>query len=841
MKTFLSKLTEITQITTGDKKMKALKTLVIVSLVLGMAASAHAIKVHQRMYMMTNTIEAAQSIGLVETNLSQLTTVADGTVAIDTDGVMFINHTGVWQRVSGQGGTISTIVGNNGVSASEVAGTVTLNVDPGNGVIIDGSQNVAVGDGAGVVVNANDVAVGDGAGIVVNANDVAVGDGAGLVVNADDVAVGQGDGITVNADDVAVDDTVLRTFGDQEITGNKIFSDITVTNLTAVNQVVYNLAVSNTAIFASNMFLSGVLDMGGYQITNLLAGSRGDMAINYTQFTNANQSGSADLDGATNQVLIDSKTYTDGATNTLMIDAEDRFVNEDGDDMTGVLGLGGNTITNLAPATRGDMAVNYDQLTNATSDITGDLTAATNAVLNQANNYTDSATNTVLNTANNYTDSATNTVLNTANNYTDAATNDLMNDAVTRFVDAAGDDMTGVLGLGGNTITNLAPATEGHMAVNYDQLTNASQGSSVEIAGATNQVLIDSKAYTDSATNAVGTTWDDRWVNQDGDTMSGSLDMGNNDISNINYLAVKDLYAENETVINIVVSNTALVTTSLTVQGVIDVTGHNITNLAAATRGDMAVNYNQLTNATSDLSGDIAGATNAVLNTANNYTDGATNQTMIDARSYTDGATNQTMIDARSYTDGATNQTLIDARSYTDGATNQTLIDARSYSEDYTDSATNTLMNDADARFVNAAGDAMTGILDMGGNRITNVADAINPQDVITKSQLDAATNNLAGNINLQGAYENGNTITTSAGEGNVVVAGDQALRVTATGGADITAGDLDVQNGNNVQVDGAAGGQVNVDGNTGNESIRLNGAGKMVIYSGGSIALEFE
>ncbi|RLA36247.1 MAG: hypothetical protein DRQ64_10280, partial [Gammaproteobacteria bacterium] len=808
-------------------------------------------------------------IGLVETNLSQLTTVADGTVAIDTDGVMFINHTGVWQRVSGQGGTISTIVGNNGISASEVAGTVTLDVDPGNGVIIDGSQNVAVGDGAGVVVNANDVAVGDGDGIVVNANDVAVGDGAGIVVNANDVEVGQGDGIQVNADDVAVDDTVLRTFGDQEITGNKIFSDITVTNLTAVNQVVYNLAVSNTAIFASNMFLSGVLDMGGYQITNLIAATRGDMAINYTQFTNANQSGSADLQGATNQVLIDSKTYTDSATNALMIDAEDRFVNEDGDDMTGILGMGDNTITNLAPATRGDMAVNYSQLTNATSDLSGDIAGATNAVLNTAINYTDAATNSVLNTANNYTDSATNTVLNTANNYTDAATNDLMNDAVTRFVDAAGDDMTGILGMGGNTITNLGPATRGDMAVNYDQLTNAAHQSSQDLAGATNQVLIDSKTYTDSATNAVGTTWDDRWVNQDGDTMSGSLDMGNNDISNVNYLAVKDLYAENETVINIVVSNTALVTTSLTVQGVIDVTGHNITNLAAATRGDMAVNYDQLTNATSDLSSDIAGATNAVLNTAIDYTDAATNSVLNIANNYTDGATNQTMIDARSYTDGATNQTMIDARSYTDGATNQTLIDARSYSEDYTDSATNTLMNDADARFVNAAGDVMTGILDMGGNRITNVADAVNPQDAITKSQLDAATNSLAGDVTLQKAYVNGNTITTSAGEGDVTIGGSEQLNITATdgvnidetlavgGGASVTGGNLDINNGNNVNVngggnvelenagsvyvDGAGGGQVNVDGNTGDESIRLNGAGKMVIYSGGSIALEFE
>jgi hypothetical protein len=578
------------------------------------------------------------------------------------------------------------------------------------------------------------------------------------------------------------------------------------------------------------------------------------MAVNYTQFTNGIGGVQGDLTAATNQTLIDAKTYTDGATNALMIDAEDRFVNEDGDDMTGILGLGGNTITNLGPATRGDMAVNYSQLTNATSDLSGDIAGATNAVLNTAIDYTDAATNTVLNTANNYTDSATNTVLNTANNYTDAATNDLMNDAVTRFVDVAGDDMTGILGMGGNVITNIGPATRGDMAVNYDQLTNATHGSSQDLIGATNQVLIDSKAYTDAATNAVGTTWDDRWVNQSGDSMSGSLDMGNNDISNINYLAVKDLYAENETVINIVVSNTALVTTSLTVQGVIDVTGHNITNLAAATRGDMAVNYDQLTNQIGDVQGNLDAATNAVLNQAISYTDAATNTVLNTANSYTenytDAATNGAVNTSISYTDAATNSVLNTANSYTDAATNSVLNTANNY----TDSATNSLMNDADARFVNAAGDVMTGILDMGGNRITNVADAVNPQDVITKSQLDSAIGSSTNSVDLQQAYVNGNTISTSAGN-DVEIAGTEGLHVSSsggiavTGGADVqvlNGGDVFVDNGGDVIVDG--GGDIEVDGQNGGtfkvdgaaESIRLEN-GKIAIYSGGSIALEFE
>jgi len=185
----------------------------------------------------------------------------------------------------------------------------------------------------------------------------------------------------------------------------------------------------------------------------------------------------------------------------------------------------------------------------------------------------------------------------------------------------------------------------------------------------------------------------------------------------------------------------------------------------------------------------------------------------------------------------------------------------------YVDNATNAIVPGTD--FIKKSGDDMTGILGMGGNRITNVANAVNPQDAITKAQLDAATNNLAGNVDLQKAYENGNTITTSAGEGDVTVAGTQGLTVSADegiyvtgndgiyvqegvevdgltamdGGATLEGGALQVNGNQNIQMnnDGGNTGQINMDDPTGDESIRLNAAGKIVIYSGGSLALEFE
>lgn len=62
--------------------------------------------------------------------------------------------------------------------------------------------------------------------------------------------------------------------------------------------------------------------------------------------------------------------------------------------------------------------------------------------------------------------------------------------------------------------------------------------------------------------------------------------------------------------------------------------------------------------------------------------------------------------------------------------------------------------------------------------RVRNVADPALPWDIATKNYVDSAS----GAANLQTAYVNGNTITTSAGEGNVTIAGDQNLLFTSSG-----------------------------------------------------------
>ena len=71
----------------------------------------------------------------------------------------------------------------------------------------------------------------------------------------------------------------------------------------------------------------------------------------------------------------------------------------------------------------------------------------------------------------------------------------------------------------------------------------------------------------------------------------------------------------------------------------------------------------------------------------------------------------------------------------------------------------------------------------------------------------------VTSDLTLQNAYVGGNTITTSAGEGNVVIAGTEQLNVTATGGlnldtvfdADVTTFDVLMTGNNGFSIDGTA------------------------------------
>ncbi len=400
------------------------------------------------------------------------------------------------------------------------------------------------------------------------------------------------------------------------------------------------------------------------------------------------------------------------------------------------------------------------------------------------------------------------------------------------YVNISGDTMTGLLILSGDPQDALGAVTKQYvdgmptssvfvamLASNQTFVTLLASNNVLVSSVVSNQyftqVLASNETFVSLLTSnsyfvaGVTNQLDDIYVNESGDTMSGDLNMGGNDILNVNYLEVKNLYAEHETVANLTVTNIALLLTNVTINATLNMAGNQITNLADATRDDMAVTYRQLTNAVGDISEQLIAATNQVFIDARTYVNHATNQTLIDARAYTEY-----------YTGVATNQVLIDARSYTDGATNSVVILG-------------------DDRWVNESGDDMTGMLGMGGNRITNLADAVEAQDAVTLGQLDAAVASATNSVTLQQAYANGNEIATSAGAGNVIISGTQGLSVSAAGGVAVSGGSLTVSGaGNHVNV--AGGNRVNLNGAAGNDYMTRDDNG-IHVYRNGQLVMSYD
>jgi hypothetical protein len=67
------------------------------------------------------------------------------------------------------------------------------------------------------------------------------------------------------------------------------------------------------------------------------------------------------------------------------------------------------------------------------------------------------------------------------------------------------------------------------------------------------------------------------------------------------------------------------------------------------------------------------------------------------------------------------------------------------YSKSLPASLSLTDWNNLDDDFVAKSGDSMTGVLDMGGNRITNLADPVNDSDAANKAYVDAQISAIAG------------------------------------------------------------------------------------------------
>ncbi len=292
-----------------------------------------------------------------------------------------------------------------------------------------------------------------------------------------------------------------------------------------------------------NMQSTNLINMGGNKITNLAPGTAAMDAVNYAQLTNVNNAGVAALNSLSNYVRdtmitsVANYAYLTGQVN-------DTYVNVTGDTMTGPLTINNNLAVN-GKITAQDIYALTQTVLNIT--VSNQCIVATNLQVRgiiagvQATNLNDAAVN----------------YAQLTNAMGGATPSDV-------YLRRDGDNaMTGNLPMGNNRLINLASpvaATDG-----------ATRG------------------YVDSATNAVGGVWDSRWVNVDGDTMTGPLTV-NNSVTINGKLRASDIYAETQTVINITVSNQCIVATNMSVYGPIALQ-------TESTNGNAAVTYNQLTNA----------------------------------------------------------------------------------------------------------------------------------------------------------------------------------------------------------------------------------------------------
>lgn len=293
--------------------------------------------------------------------------------------------------------------------------------------------------------------------------------------------------------------------------------------------------------------------------------------------------------------------------------------------------------------------------------------------------------------------------------------------------------------------------------------------------------------------------------------------------------------------------------------------GNKITNVAAATETMDAVNYGQLTNAMSDNA--------EAVNSLSNYVRDVMITNVADL-TYITNEVDDIYVNVEG--DTMTGSLTIISNLVVNGKIMASDIYA------LTQTVMNLTVSNACIVTTNLQVDGIiTGVIP------TNIWGS-----AVTYEQMTNLLQQTQNDTDLQTAYDNGNTITTAGGN-DVEIGGSEALSVTAAGGVDVDsaggvnvisggvdvdaggvnvdaggvtvnggvtvedtgvqvdaggvnvdAGGVTVNNGGGVTVNDNGnvtvnGGQVQING--ANDSIRRNGAGRIQIWSDGSLALEFE
>ena len=189
-------------------------------------------------------------------SITDLVSAIAGTGITATSGVLSLTDTGY----------VTGVTAGDGISGGGTSGTVSLALDlneltaaavdvtADSIALIDGTDNSSkketIADLATAMAGTN-ITASNGQLVGTAGTVTSVGGGAGLtgtVTASGSLAVGQGSGITVSADDVAVDSTVVRTTGTQSIGGGKTFEDIIISGNLTVNGTTTTISTTNTTV-----------------------------------------------------------------------------------------------------------------------------------------------------------------------------------------------------------------------------------------------------------------------------------------------------------------------------------------------------------------------------------------------------------------------------------------------------------------------------------------------------------------------------------------------------------------------------------------------------------------